>query len=88
MRLTCPLCGTRPLEEFTYRGDAGPVRPSADQPMEDWVDYVYLRDNPKGPHREHWRHHGGCGSWLAVERNTHSHEILGIELARAGEDSA
>ncbi len=24
---------------------------------EEWYDYVYLRDNPRGPHRELWQHH-------------------------------
>jgi hypothetical protein len=25
-----------------------------------WHDYVYLRDNPAGPHRELWQHVSGC----------------------------
>ena len=25
--ITCPHCGQRPKEEFTIKGDAGPVRP-------------------------------------------------------------
>ncbi|MEW2915146.1 sarcosine oxidase subunit delta [Leisingera sp. JC11] len=84
MRIPCPLCGDRPLEEFVYRGDATLTRPAADAPMEAWVDYVYLRDNPKGPHREHWRHAQGCGSWLIVDRNTVTHEITQAIQARPG----
>lgn len=79
MRISCPLCGERALEEFTYRGDATKQRPT-DNDMDKWVDYVFIRDNPKGPHKEHWYHFAGCGSWLEVERNTLTHEILNIQL--------
>ena len=53
MRITCPYCGERALEEFTYRGDATVTRPdSLDAAAEPaWVDYVYFRDNPAGLHR-------------------------------------
>ncbi len=85
MRLTCPICGTRPLEEFTYRGDASVRRPPDFNPKNTgaWVDYVYMRDNPKGPHKEHWFHGGGCSSWLTVERDTVSHEVRSVKLARS-----
>ena len=86
MGINCPLCGTRPLEEFTCRGDATPTRPAEQAALQDWVDYVYVRDNPKGLHREHWRHHAGCGAWLNIERHTVTHEITQIDLAgKAGE---
>ena len=49
-----------------------------------WVDYVYLRDNPAGPHREHWYHGAGCHAWLVVTRDIRTHEILGVELAARG----
>ncbi|MCB1500091.1 MAG: sarcosine oxidase subunit delta [Bauldia sp.] len=83
MRIRCPYCGERGLEEFTYRGDATVTRPETlDQTAEAaWVDYVYLRDNPAGPHREHWYHGAGCHAWLVVTRDVRTHEILGVELA-------
>ena len=87
MRIHCPLCGSRPLEEFVYRGDATAARPDETAPVEDWVAYVYLRDNPKGPHREHWHHAFGCGSWLVVDRNTLTHEIVRVVQARPAEDT-
>ena len=48
MRINCPYCGERGLEEFTYRGDATVKRPESLEPSaaDAWVDYVYLRDNP------------------------------------------
>ena len=83
MRIICPYCGARGLEEFTYRGDATVKRPrSIDKgDMEAWVNYVYLRDNPAGLHKELWQHSAGCHAWLEVTRDTTTHEIVGVELA-------
>ncbi len=39
------------------------------------TDYVYLRDNPAGAHRELWYHGAGCRSWLVVARDTRTHQI-------------
>jgi methylglutamate dehydrogenase subunit B len=74
MLIACPHCGTRPVEEFTFLGDAKLQRPtSAD--MDEWHDYVYLRDNPKGIYDEYVHHSGGCRSWLVVSRNTLTHDV-------------
>ena len=32
MRIKCPYCGERALEEFTYRGDATVTRPKSLEP--------------------------------------------------------
>ena len=87
MRIRCPFCGERSHAEFGYLGDAGPVRPRADgrSAMPDpapFTDYVYTRANPAGPHREYWQHVGGCRSWLVVDRDTTSHVITAVALAR------
>ena len=84
MRITCPHCGERPLEEFTYLGDAGPKRPTSNDPatMDEWFDYVYLRDNPKGDLLEYWHHSGGCRSWLVARRNTDTHAFAATVSAR------
>ncbi|MEO1422035.1 MAG: sarcosine oxidase subunit delta [Pseudomonadota bacterium] len=83
MRITCPICGARDLREFTYRGDAILLdRPSEDAGPEAFIDYVHLRDNPAGEHDELWHHAMGCSAWLQVRRNTVSHEILSVALAR------
>ncbi len=47
-----------------------------------WHAYVYLRDNPAGPHRELWQHVAGCRAWLVVTRDTRTHEVLRVEPAR------
>ncbi|WP_416896740.1 MAG: sarcosine oxidase subunit delta [Minwuia sp.] len=80
-----PLLGPRDASEFTYLGDASLIdRPDRDAPdaMERFHDYVYLRDNPAGEHRELWYHEHGDRSWLVVTRNTLTHEITKVELAR------
>jgi heterotetrameric sarcosine oxidase delta subunit len=84
MRIACPWCGPRPLHEFDYQGDASKKRPVASQQtdLSAWVDYVYSRDNPAGPHKEYWQHVAGCRSWLAVTRDTTTHEITNIAFAR------
>lgn len=83
MRIKCPYCGERGLAEFTYRGDATVVRPQSldSSYLRAWVDYVYLRDNPCGPHREYWYHNAGCHTWLTVTRDVRTHDILSIEFA-------
>ena len=86
MRISCPYCGPRGNEEFAYLGDAAVRRPdpaSADAARA-FHDYVYLRDNPSGNHRELWYHGGGCHSWLVVMRNTRTHEISDVTFADAG----
>lgn len=80
-----PLLGPRDSSEFVYLGDASLInRPDwqAENAAEAFYDYAYLRDNPAGEHRELWFHEGGDRSWLVVTRNTATHEISKVELAR------
>jgi len=82
MRLSCPCCGERDLQEFTYLGDATLARPSGEATVGEFAEYVYLRDNPAGHHRELWYHAAGCRAWLVVTRDTRTHVIKDTELAR------
>ena len=80
-----PLLGPRDSQEFTYLGDASLIdRPDwqAEDAVDRFHDYLYLRDNPAGTHRELWFHEQGDRSWLVVTRDTVTHEILSAELAR------
>jgi len=79
-----PILGPRDAQEFVYLGDASLIdRPDGmSAPVEDFHAYAYLRDNPAGAHRELWYHEQGDRSWLVVTRNTVTHEILQVELAR------
>ena len=84
--IPCPHCGARAQVEFAYRGDATRPHPPDGAPDEAWYEYVFLRDNPRGPHWEWWLHHGGCGRWIRVLRDTATHEVLGAAPADAPPD--
>ena len=82
MLIRCPICGERHVSEFTYEGDATVARPALNETdPAPWQAYIYDRANPRGRHREYWHHTGGCRSWLVVERDTLTHDILSVELA-------
>jgi len=85
LRILCPWCGERDHDEFRYGGDASVHRPAhRETSIEAWYAYVYVRANPRGPHREYWQHLMGCRQWLLVERDTATHEILSARPARDG----
>ena len=79
-----PYLGPRDACEFVYKGDAELVfRPERVEPVDydAFHDYLYLRQNPAGIHKELWYHEYGDRSWLVVTRNTQNHEILKVEFA-------
>jgi len=85
MIINHPLLGPRDAAEFVYLGDASLInRPdsSATDAAEQFYEYLYLRDNRAGEMRELWYHEQGDRSWLVVTRNTLTHEISKVELAR------
>lgn len=80
--IRCPSCGERAQVEYRYVGDAWRTRPDELEVADEatWFDYVYIRDNPRGAHREYWQHVGGCRQFVKVIRDTVTHEILGTYL--------
>ena len=84
MRIPCPFCGLRDHDEFSYEGDANVQYPSLDASTGEWFEAVYQRDNPRGAHREYWRHVYGCRMTLIVERDTLTHEITSAVPAHPG----
>jgi heterotetrameric sarcosine oxidase delta subunit len=81
--IDCPCCGPRDHDEFRYGGDASTIRPAHNDPdFEAWYRYVFIRKNPAGPHFEYWQHVAGCRQWLVTERDTRTHEVLKVTLAR------
>ncbi|WP_080752145.1 sarcosine oxidase subunit delta [Bradyrhizobium japonicum] len=82
MRIACPHCGLRDVQEFIYHGDATLQRPDGLTATEAAMfEYVYVRDNPRGPHEELW-YHGSCRTWLIVRRDTVTHAIESVMLAK------
>jgi len=85
MLIDHPLLGPRDAAEFVYLGDASLLdRPdaNAEDAADAFHDYLHLRDNTAGEHRELWYHENGDRSWLVITRNTLTHDITQIELAR------
>jgi heterotetrameric sarcosine oxidase delta subunit len=74
----CPWCGPRPEIEFRYGGQAGVAYPEDPGAVDDatWAEYVFMRDNPKGPFRERWVHSAGCRRWFEATRDTVTHEYV------------
>jgi sarcosine oxidase subunit delta len=70
--IRCPYCGPRPEIEFSYGGQAHIARPARPAELSDqqWAEYLYIRDNPRGPHAERWRHSHGCGRFFNALRDT------------------
>ena len=76
--ILCPWCGERPENEFHYGGEAHIARPHDPASLDDqaWADFLYMRTNPKGSHRERWRHMHGCGRFFNCVRDTVSDRIV------------
>ena len=77
LRLPCPYCGLRDQDEFRCGGEATVQRPAQPEQASDdaWADYLFYRDNLKGPHLERWFHAYGCRQWFLLERDTLTHDI-------------
>ena len=77
--IDCPYCGQRDQTEFGYAGEAGIVRPAQPDALsdEEWVDYLFYRTNPKGPHDELWVHAAGCRQYFKARRDTVTYQFAG-----------
>ena len=77
--IECPWCGERDESEFNCVGEAHIARPLETEKMsdQDWADYLFMRSNPKGLHREQWLHAAGCRRYFNAERDTVSYRIAG-----------
>ena len=92
LKIPCPWCGDRDELEFSYGGQAHIAYPREPHKLSDeqWAEYLFMRDNPKGVMRERWVHTQGCRRWFNVARHTLTHAILAAykpgEQAPAGSD--
>lgn len=82
----CPYCQEERSElEFRGAGDAHIARPGniASISDEEFEEYFFLRDNPKGLIFERWRHQHGCGRFFNAARDTISDKF--VMTYKAGE---
>ena len=81
--ISCPWCGPRDEIEFRCGGEAHISRPADPDALSDalWADYLFMRRNTKGAHRERWVHAQGCRRWFNVERSTVTHAITRVYTA-------
>jgi len=78
LMITCPWCGPRDQSEYLYGGEADilrPADPNGSLSDTEWADYLFMRANPRGRHRELWMHGAGCRRWLTAERDTVTYAI-------------
>jgi sarcosine oxidase subunit delta len=77
LSIPCPHCGDRDETEFHYGGQAGVAYPADPMALTDeqWAEYVFMRDNPKGWFAERWFHTVGCRRWFGLERHTVTYEF-------------
>ena len=84
--LTCPCCGVRGEEtEFAGGGEAHLRRFGPGSSDDDFHDYLFAKENPKGIHFERWRHANGCGKWFIAARDTVTLEVYGTYPAQTHE---
>ena len=78
--IPCPWCGERDETEFSYGGEAHIVRPKDPAALDDpaWADYLFMKSNTKGLHRERWVHSSGCRRWFNVLRDTTTNRIVAV----------
>jgi sarcosine oxidase subunit delta len=48
-------------------------------------EYLFMRENPRGVHLERWRHNNGCGKWFHAARCTMTLEVFGTYPAQTYE---
>jgi len=80
LQIQCPWCGLRDETEFRYGGQAHVAYPQDPAALSDeaWSEYLFFRDNPRGPFAERWLHGGGCRTWFNAVRDTRTYEFLAV----------
>ena len=64
---------------FSVGHDVRRIRPLETEKLSDeaCANYLFMRKNPKGLHREQWQHASGCRRYFNVERDTATYKISG-----------
>lgn len=75
LRIPCPNCGVRPVEEFLY-GEVPTVPDAITDPDGRDLDRAFMRDNTEGLVTERWFHADGCRRWTSLRRDTRTDEVV------------
>ena len=75
----------------TRSSSATAARPTSTYPDDpdalsdvEWADYLFMRDNPRGPFAERWFHTAGCRRWFNAIRDTATLPVRGRVPPRRG----
>ncbi|MDH3732359.1 MAG: sarcosine oxidase subunit delta [Gemmatimonadota bacterium] len=69
-RITCPVCGSRDVYEFTYGGHERGPRPAQEGlSAEEHFRWAQFRTTRAEAQEEWWYHGAGCGVWFSMWRN-------------------
>ena len=84
--LTSPNCGVAAeATELHAGGEAHVTRFGPGSADDDFTQYLFHRENPRGVHFERWRHANGCGKWFHAARCTQTLEVFGTYSAQTSE---
>lgn len=75
IRIDCPHCGSRSVEEWVF-GEVFDVPETITDPDARDIDRGFFHNNPEGPVDEAWFHLYGCRRWVRVSRDTRTDEFL------------
>ena len=75
MRIPCPWCGPRSIEEWVH-GEIPVVPDSLADPDARDVDRGYMHTNEHGRVREAWFHLFGCRRWVTLWRDTRTDDWI------------
>ncbi len=76
--ISCPNCGPRNSDEFTYQGERRPRPDPTETDAGEWRRYLYMKTNQAGWVTERWFHGSGCRRFLMLERHMVSNEIRSV----------
>ena len=74
LRIPCPHCGVRAIEEFVYGETPDTPAQITDQDARD-VDRAFMHSNTDGLVTERWFHAFGCRRWLTLQRDTRTNDV-------------
>jgi sarcosine oxidase subunit delta len=76
LRITCPNCGPRSVEEW-FHGEILAVPEAITDPDARDLDRGFMHNNSEGLVREAWFHAYGCRRWVVITRDTMTDTIIG-----------